>query len=132
MNKIRKMSQALLVALLLFVGGLAPVTVYAADEASSNEACEALRAVGKDCNPSGTAARDTLGSVVGRAVRILVFVVGVASILMIINGGFKYITSAGDSTKTANAKNTIMYALIGLVLAALAQVVVNIVVGSAP
>jgi hypothetical protein len=44
-------------------------------------------------------------------------------------GGLKYITSQGDPNATATAKNTILYAAIGLVVVALAQVIVRFVIG---
>jgi len=50
---------------------------------------------------------------------------------MIIIGGFKYVTSGGDSTKISSAKSTIFYALIGLVVVALAQVIVRLVLTKA-
>jgi hypothetical protein len=47
---------------------------------------------------------------------------------MIIWGGFKYITSGGDSNNVSGAKNTIIYAIIGLVIVALAQLIVHFVI----
>jgi hypothetical protein len=46
---------------------------------------------------------------------------------MIIYGGFRYITSGGDSNGVTAAKNTILYAIIGLIIVALAQIIVNFV-----
>lgn len=60
-------------------------------------------------------------------VNIISVIVGVISVIMIIFGGFRYITSGGDSGKVGNAKNTILYALIGLVIVALAQFIVYFV-----
>jgi hypothetical protein len=54
-------------------------------------------------------------------------IVGVAAVIMIIIGGFRYITSSGDSASVNSAKNTILYAIIGLVIVALAQVIVRFV-----
>jgi len=51
-------------------------------------------------------------------------VVGAAAVIMIIVGGFKYITSSGDSTSVESAKNTILFAVIGLVIALVAQSIV--------
>ncbi len=56
-----------------------------------------------------------------KAARILAIAVGVASVIIIIVGGFQYVLSGGDATKINNAKNTIIYALIGLAIALLAQ-----------
>jgi hypothetical protein len=46
---------------------------------------------------------------------------------MIILGGFKYITSGGDTGNVTGAKNTILYAIVGLVIVALAQIIVRFV-----
>jgi hypothetical protein len=65
-------------------------------------------------------------------------VVGIIAVVMIIVGGLRYITSAGNDTGVAAAKKTILYALIGLVVVALAQIIVQFVlnkstsVGSTP
>lgn len=58
----------------------------------------------------------------------LLFAVGVIAVIMLIWGGIKYATSAGDSNKVTAAKNTIMYAIIGLAVAVLAFAIVNLVV----
>ena len=54
-------------------------------------------------------------------------IVGVVAVIMIIVGGLKYITSGGDSGNISGAKNTILYAVIGLIFVALAQVIVRFV-----
>ena len=76
------------------------------------------------CAPSGGG---SVSSLVSTIVSILSYVVGVASIIMIIFGGFRMITSNGDSTAMANGRNTIIYALIGLAIAAMAQLLVHFV-----
>jgi Type IV secretion system pilin len=58
-------------------------------------------------------------------------IVGAISILMIIYGGFRYITSGGDSGRVGTAKNTLIYAIVGLIIVALAQVIVNFVLTQA-
>lgn len=60
-------------------------------------------------------------------VNIISAIVGVIAVIMIVVGGFKYITSGGDSNKVSSAKNTIIYAIIGLIIVALAQVIVRFV-----
>jgi hypothetical protein len=80
---------------------------------------------GGACDDSG------VDSTVKAVIDILSFVVGVAAVVAMISGGFKYITSGGDAGKVSNAKNTLIYALIGLAIAALAQVLVHFVVNTA-
>ena len=69
-------------------------------------------------------------SIVEDIINIFSWVVGVVSVIMVIFGGFRYITSGGDAGKVTSAKNTIVYALVGLVIAALAQVLVLFVLGN--
>jgi len=61
-------------------------------------------------------------------VDVLSLIVGVVSVIMIIIGGLRYITSSGDSGNVTNAKNTILYAVVGLIIVILAQVIVSFIV----
>jgi len=70
------------------------------------------------------------GSIFTTVVNIMLFIIGALSVIMLIYGGIRYTTSAGDSGAVTSAKNTIMYAIIGLVVAFLAFAVVNWVLGS--
>ncbi|HSH31424.1 MAG TPA: pilin [Candidatus Saccharimonadales bacterium] len=58
---------------------------------------------------------------------ILIFLVGAIAVLMIIIGGLRYVLSGGDPGGTKSAKDTILYAIIGVVVAILAYAVVNFV-----
>jgi len=60
-------------------------------------------------------------------INILSIIVGFVAVVMIIVGGFRYITSGGSSERVSGAKNTILYGIIGLVIVALAQIVVQFV-----
>ena len=59
--------------------------------------------------------------VITRATSLVSMLVGVAAVFMIMIGGYKYITSAGDSGSVTSAKNTILYAVVGLMIALIAQ-----------
>lgn len=63
-----------------------------------------------------------------KVMQLLGIVIGVASVIMIIVGGLRYIMSSGDPNGVNGAKNTILYAIIGLVVAALSQVIVIFVI----
>lgn len=63
-------------------------------------------------------------------VNILLFLIGAISVIMLIIGGIRYTISAGDSGNVTAAKNTILYAIIGLVVAFLAFAIVNWVLGA--
>lgn len=65
-------------------------------------------------------------------VNIISIIIGVIAVIMIIFGGFRYITSGGSAEKVTAAKNTILYALIGLIIVALAQAIVRFVLTETP
>ncbi len=61
---------------------------------------------------------------------VLLFIIGAVSVIMLIIGGIRYTVSQGDSSAVTGAKNTILYSIIGLVVAILAFAAVNFVIGS--
>lgn len=65
------------------------------------------------------------GSIFTTIVNVLLFIIGAICVIMLIWGGIRYTTSAGNSASVTAAKNTIMYAIIGLIIAFLAFAVVN-------
>lgn len=70
------------------------------------------------------------GGLVTNITNILLFVVGALAVIMIIWGGLRYATSAGNAANVTAAKNTIMYAIVGLIIAFLAFAVVNWILGA--
>ena len=62
-------------------------------------------------------------------VNIFLYFVGAVAVIVVIWGGFQYITSSGDSQKATTAKNTIMYAVIGIVVVVMSYAIVNWVFG---
>jgi hypothetical protein len=73
---------------------------------------------------------DGPGSIFTTIVNVLLFLIGAISVIMLIYGGIRYTTSGGNSANVTAAKNTIMYAIIGLIIAFLAFAVVNWVLGA--
>ena len=61
---------------------------------------------------------------------VLLFIVGAIAVIMIIIGGLRYVISGGDATQVQAAKNTILYALVGIIIAILAYAAINFVIGS--
>lgn len=80
-----------------------------------------------DCPPQDADAEQKVNNMIKLAVNMFSVLVGVVSVVMIIVGGLKYITSGGESANITSAKNTILYAVIGLVVVALAQIIVRFV-----
>lgn len=117
---------ALAFAGLIGIMSLAPTPVLAADVCSSSAPDEVKKAAG--C-PVGTA-DPTLQTVISNILKAVIGVAGLVAVVYIVIGGVQYMTSAGDSGKTAKAKNTILYALIGLIVCALAFAIVNWTIGA--
>jgi hypothetical protein len=78
------------------------------------------------CN-NGPNGIDRINQILRHIVNLLSAIVGVVAVIMIIIGGFRYITSGGNDASVTGAKNTILYAIIGLVVVALAQILVRFV-----
>ena len=96
----------------------------------NNSADEACKGVGVDTATGCAAGTDGIGNLINTVINLLSIVVGIGAVIMIMVGGFKYITSGGDSGKAGSAKSTIMYAVLGLVVVALAQFLVKFVVNA--
>lgn len=79
----------------------------------------------------GTDQSDNLfgaGGVFEIITNVLLFLIGAIAVIMIIIGGIRYTVSGGDSTAVTNAKNTILYGVVGVVVAILAFAIVRFVV----
>ena len=101
---------------------------YAAcdDTQSKKEVINSITQAGQgSCDDGGVA------KIVSTIVSLLSYVVGIAAIIMVIYSGFRYITSGGDASKVSSAKNTLIYALIGIAIAVLAQLLVRFVITNA-
>ena len=61
---------------------------------------------------------------------VLLFIVGAVAVIMIVIGGLRYVISGGDASQVQAAKNTILYALVGIIVAILAYAAVNFVISS--
>lgn len=74
----------------------------------------------KDSRSAGDLAKDF--------VNIMLFAVGILAVIMLIYGGIRYVLSGGDSGAVSSAKKTILYAVVGLIVAILAYAIVNFVI----
>lgn len=121
----------IIVASLTFLVGFSFFSSSAfAATAAQKAACEGAGLVATSGDCTGDTNSPTVERLISAAVRILSAIVGIASVIVIMIGGFKYVTSNGDSGKVTSAKSTITYALIGLIIAALAQILVVFVLGT--
>ena len=62
----------------------------------------------------------------------ILYIVGIIAVIMLIIGGIRYVISGGDAKKVTDAKNTVLYAIIGLVISFLAFAIVNFVITALP
>ncbi|MEX1995226.1 MAG: hypothetical protein WD887_00410 [Candidatus Saccharimonadales bacterium] len=80
-------------------------------------------------NPSGecddAGAINKINDIVHTVINLISAVVAIVAVVMIIFGGLRYITSGGNDASVTSAKNTILYAIIGLIIVALAQILVR-------
>lgn len=105
---------------------LLPATSQAAlFSGAKSQACSGISL--HDNTPCDSASGTTLSDILKVALNILSIVVGIIAVVMIIVGGIKYALSQGESNNTNSARNTIIYAIVGMVIVALAQIIVRFV-----
>ncbi len=63
---------------------------------------------------------------------VILYIVGIVAVIMLIIGGIRYVVSGGDAKKVTDAKNTVLYAIIGLIICFLAFAIVNFVISALP
>ncbi|HSD56461.1 MAG TPA: hypothetical protein VLA92_04920 [Candidatus Saccharimonadales bacterium] len=124
----KRITLVALAAVTLLVGVVALHTAPALAASAKEEICSGIGAAagGGGCNnPQGS---PTVNSVISTVINILSAFVGIIAVIMIIFAGFKYVTSGGDSGKISSAKNTLTYAIVGIVVAGVSQLIVRFVV----
>jgi cytochrome bd-type quinol oxidase subunit 2 len=108
---------------------LAMPSLASAEVSIENNLCDgASLQIDGDCDAAtNEEGKNRINGILEDVINIFSLVVGIISVIMIIIGGLKYITSGGDSGNVTGAKNTILYAIVGLVVVALAQFIVKFV-----
>jgi len=84
---------------------------------------------GNNADCGGRQPQNKLNSLIETIVNVITVIVGIVAVIMIIYGGFRYITSGGETAGVAAAKNTIIYAIVGLIIVAMAQIIVKFIIG---
>lgn len=134
MKQYKKLTMVLVIFLAVFcVVGVAGT--YALDShsiqvvasAGKQDACNGLSQVGGSCG-GGEA---SLSKVLKGVVSIISYIAGIIAVIMVIISGIRFVTSGGDSNAVSSAKTALVYALIGIAVAILAQVLVHFVIGAA-
>ncbi len=106
---------------------MTPHIALAASGASKDAICGGAGLVEGVTGCTAPAGSSSVETVIKRSINVFSGIIGIIAVVMIMVGGLKYITSQGDAAATATAKNTILYAAVGLVIVALAQVIVRFV-----
>ncbi|HMH70199.1 MAG TPA: hypothetical protein VK502_02275 [Candidatus Saccharimonadales bacterium] len=88
----------------------------------------------KQCGSNSTSAvcgaqKDSASGMITNVINTLLYVLGMIAVIMIVIGGIRYTTSNGDSSSTKAAKDTVLYSVVGLIIAMLSFAIVNFVVG---
>lgn len=115
----------LVVSLVLIFAPISSVSAACSGTGAKGQVLSGVGETGGDCNGSG------FTSVLSTVVSIISYIAGALAVIMIIVAGLKYITSGGDSNKIGSAKSTLVYAIVGLVIAALAELIVHFVINVA-
>ncbi len=102
-------------------------TAYAAVDAKQ-AVCEGAGVVDPTSGGCSSTSSTAVDKVLSTGLNLFSAIIGIIAVVMIMVAGLKYITSQGDSAAIASAKNSIIYAVIGLVVVALAQVIVRFVI----
>ncbi len=135
MTRIKRIVFTAMASLGLIMPALIPTAAYAASDGDTIRSglCSGANLSVRDttdCTAAGDN-EENIDNLITTIINIFSLIVGLIAVIMIIIGGIKYITSGGDSGNVTGAKNTILYAVIGLVVVALAQLIVNFVLNTA-
>lgn len=119
---------AVLFVPVLSIGVVAAATATSNDPTSGAKSaiCSGIGVASGSCSSGGNSTIDT---VLSNVLNLLSLIAGFAGVVMIIISGIRFITAQGDSSGVASARSALTYALVGLVIAALAQVIVHFVLG---
>lgn len=125
-------------ALVISLGLLSPLLVAQPAAAActglfcgaKGQACEAVQAG----NGSGQCDPDKLGKgqssltqTLTKLLNLLTMIVGIMTVIMLIISGIRFVTANGNSDSISSAKNTLIYALVGLIIVAFAQAIVKLI-----
>ncbi len=127
------LSLTVTVSLLTAVFGLAvPAHSYASAFSSSNakdQACSGIS--GSEQSGACTTPGRSVTDIIRTVINFLSAIIGAIAVIMMVVSGFKYVSSGGDAGKITSAKTTLIYAIVGLVIVALAQSIVQFVLTKA-
>lgn len=124
-----KKALTLIVAALVVASGVFLLTPVSSVGAQALDGiCGDIQGESAVCDENNNAENRSPDTLVKGIINGFLFLVGAVSLLMIIVGGIMYVVSQGDSSSMTKAKNTILYAIVGLIVSFLAYAIVNFVI----
>lgn len=131
MNLLKKIILSVIVVLGLVAAPIA-VTSTAQAATANEQLCTGSGSIWNAGSNTCTDANGggTLDQFIKTIVNILLFIIGAIAVIMIIIGGIRYVVSGGDQKAVTDAKNTILYAVVGVVIAIMGYAIVNFVVSN--
>lgn len=129
MKKLLILASLPVIALII---GFLPASVSASN-ASQQQACSGVQELGEGATCSNPqAATSSVDNLVMTVINLLSFIVGIASVIVLVVAGFRIVTSGGgDSGSVSSARSQILYAVIGLIVVAIAQIITRIALHTA-
>lgn len=112
---------------ILAVTGSASAQPMYFSETAKQESCIALKSISPDGGSCQKPTGRSVDGLIKLVINLLSVVAGIIAVIMLIVSGFKYVTSQGDSNQVASAKRSLIYAILGLVVVALSQVIVQFI-----
>lgn len=123
----KKVKNSIIAAALTLSSMLAVAAIWQPQSVVAASGIEQVRQGAKSAQTGDDSTSD-IPSMVQRVVNVMLFVLGAVAVIMIVLGGIKFTTSNGNPEQIKSAKNTIMYSVVGLVVAIMAYAIVNFVV----
>jgi heme/copper-type cytochrome/quinol oxidase subunit 2 len=116
------MKQIIFSLMYLLVILLTPLALTNSVFAQANLACDGLSSSISDCGD--VSSEPVIGDTIKTILDILSLVAGIIAVFMVIIAGTRFITSQGDSGKVASARSAVIYAVVGIIIVAMAQIIV--------
>ncbi|HEY8886511.1 MAG TPA: hypothetical protein VIM31_03385 [Candidatus Microsaccharimonas sp.] len=122
MKIVRTFTPVLLVVVFVFA-----LSLFISHDSSALTVFDGMNAAKGNGQPTELFGSD---GIITTVTNILLFIVGALSVIMLIIGGLRYVISGGNSTAVTAAKNTVLYAIVGLVISFLAYAAINFVINT--
>ena len=116
--------------LIVFSIGFAALTPAIVQAAPKDKVQDGLTAAGGSSADSDTGSGGTFRKTIQNIINILLFIIGIIAVIVIVIAGIQYATSGGNADQASKAKNTIIYAIVGIIVAVMAYAIVGFVVGN--